>query len=56
MVEKNSVLLSASYGYARIDEVEDNDISALSKLADKRMYIAKSNYYSNIGHDRRKDR
>lgn len=43
-----------STGYALAKEMPDKGIMDLVKVADKRMYQAKSEYYRTSGHDRRK--
>ena len=45
--------LAMSVGYVRKQEVNEEDILEIAKLADKRMYQAKTNYYSKRGIDRR---
>jgi len=45
--------LSISVGYVLSDEVKDCDIYELQKIADKRMYDAKNEYYRKKGIDRR---
>lgn len=46
--------LSVSYGYCSRKEFPDMYISEIEKIADKRMYEAKSEYYKRTGLDRRK--
>lgn len=45
--------LALSVGYVSKDECEDESILDMAKMADKRMYQAKSAYYSKKGVDRR---
>ncbi len=45
--------LSVSCGYVLSSELEGSDINELQKLADKRMYESKSEYYRKKGVDRR---
>lgn len=45
--------LSVSYGVVTKKEKPERSIAAIIKLADKRMYRSKSEYYSNKGVDRR---
>lgn len=47
--------LSISIGYALKTEFKEPDILSISKLADKRMYDAKTDYYKKNGIDRRKN-
>lgn len=47
--------LSISIGYALKTEFSDPNILSISKLADKRMYDAKTAYYKKMGIDRRKN-
>lgn len=51
--ERNKLSLCISYGYASAHELEDATLAKLSKLADVRLYEAKSEYYRVTGHDRR---
>lgn len=45
--------LSLSVGYVAKNEYEDKSLLEIAKIADKRMYLAKSSYYSKKGIDRR---
>lgn len=45
--------VSASYGYATVEESGDISISELAKIADQRMYVSKNHYYARKGIDRR---
>lgn len=45
--------LSLSVGYVAKNEYEDKSLLEIAKIADKRMYLAKSAYYSKKGIDRR---
>lgn len=48
--------LTISYGFASSDEHPDYTMSELLSLADKAMYDAKTAYYSNHEHERRRNR
>nr|MCR5094362.1 diguanylate cyclase [Lachnospiraceae bacterium] len=50
---ENELLLEASCGYARHEEDRQTGIRDLVKMADKKMYIAKNEYYTTSGRDRR---
>lgn len=46
--------ISISAGYVFKSEFSDKDVTELIKIADKRMYEDKSNYYQRTGNDRRR--
>ena len=45
--------LSISYGYATGEEFPNLSLSAMAKIADKRMYSSKARFYADKGVDRR---
>ena len=51
--DDNNILLEASYGAARHEEAKDSGITDLAKLADRKMYAAKEQFYLTTGKDRR---
>ena len=50
---ESGIPLSASYGYVFYSEYPEGSISTLARVADERMYAAKSMYYRVKGRDRR---
>ncbi len=50
---KNNINLSMSYGTVSTEEYPDLPIEDLTKIADERMYNAKTLFYQKSGHDRR---
>lgn len=52
--DENDITLEASCGYARIEEDREIQIKELAKMADKKMYEDKSEYYRSTGKDRRR--
>jgi diguanylate cyclase (GGDEF)-like protein len=53
--ERHPFKLSISAGYVDWAEYPESDIMEVCKLADFRMYMEKEQYYSEEGHDRRKN-
>ncbi len=51
---EKEIPLEASYGYARHEEDSESRIRDLGKLADKKMYEAKREFYRTTGRDRRR--
>ncbi len=51
---EKEIPLEASYGYARHEEDREFNIRGLAKMADKKMYEAKREYYRTSGRDRRR--
>lgn len=43
-----------SYGVARHEEEKEDRITDLAKLADRKMYAAKQEFYQTTGKDRRR--
>ncbi|MBQ6503271.1 MAG: GGDEF domain-containing protein [Flexilinea sp.] len=50
---ENNISLSMSYGAVSAEEYPDMPIEELEKIADERMYHAKTLFYQKSGHDRR---
>ena len=50
---ENNISLSMSYGVVSTQEFPDLNMEELIKIADERMYKAKTKYYQETGHDRR---
>ena len=48
--------LRVSYGYASVSEFPEHDFSDIQKIADKRLYENKRQFYSMEGNDRRGQR
>ena len=52
--DDNGMALSTAHGYACNSEFPDAGIDQLARVADERMYMAKSRYYQENGKDRRR--
>ncbi len=51
---EKGILLEVSYGVARHEEEKESRITDLAKLADRKMYAAKREFYQTTGKDRRR--
>ena len=51
--DEKKIQLEASYGAARHEEAIESGITELAKLADRKMYAAKEQFYLTTGKDRR---
>lgn len=52
--EKNGIGLSTSYGYACLADCPEESAIGLARMADKKMYEAKADYYHKFSRDRRR--